>query len=57
MESRVLYDVPEIIDDVRGVEVDLQLLQLAAMNRDWKEAGDGRETDVFETWVSEEKIL
>ena len=57
MESRVLQDVPKIIDDVRGVEVDLQLLQLAAMNRNRKEAGDGSETGVFETRASEEKKL
>ena len=57
LESRVLRDVPQIVDDVRGVEVDHQLLQLAAMNGNRKEAGDSRETGVFETRVSEEKRL
>ena len=32
LESRVLQDVLEIIDDIRSVEVDLQLPQLVAMN-------------------------
>jgi len=57
MESRVPQDVLEIIDDFRGVEMDLQLPQLAAINGNWKEAGDGRETGVFETRVSEEERL
>jgi len=37
--------------------VDAQLLQLAAMIGNRKEAGDGRETGVFGTRVSEVKIL
>jgi len=53
--SRVIQDVPHIIDDVRGVEVDYQLLQLAAMDGNRKEAGDGRETGVFGARVSEDK--
>ena len=57
MESRDLHDVPQIIDDARGVEVDLQPLQLAAMNGKRKEAGDGRETGVFGTRVSQDKRL
>jgi len=56
-ESRVLQSVLEIIDDVRGVEVDLQLLQLVAMNGNRKEAGNGRETGVLGTRASEEKRL
>ena len=57
LESRVPQDVPQIIDDIRGIEVDPKLLQPAAMNRDWKKAGDSRETGVFETRVSEDKGL
>ena len=52
---RVLQDVPETIDDVCGVRVDLQ--QHAAMNSDWKEAGDSRETGVLGTQESEDKRL
>ena len=37
--------------------MDHQLLQLAAMGRNRKEAGDGRETGVFGTRASEEKRL
>jgi len=57
LEPRVLQDVPKIIGNVRGVEVDLQLLQLAAMNRNRKEAGDSRKTGVFGTRASEDKRL
>jgi len=57
LESRVPQDVPEIIDNIRGIEVDLQLPQLAAMNGNRKEAGDGRETGVFGARVSEQKKL
>lgn len=37
--------------------MDLQLLQLVAINGDRKEAGDSREASVFKTCVSEEKRL
>jgi len=37
--------------------VDHQLLQLAAMNGNREEAGDGRETGVFGTRESEDKRL
>ena len=37
--------------------MDLQLPQLVAVNGNWKEAGNSRETGVFETRVSEEKRL
>ena len=57
METGVLQDVPQIIGDIRGVEVDTQPIQLATMNGNWKEAGDCRETGVFGTRVSEDKRL
>ena len=50
-------DVLEIFNDVRGAEVDLQVLQLDAIGGNWKEAGDSRGTGVLETGVSKEKRL
>jgi len=46
-----------ILDNVCSVEVDLQLLQLEAINGDREEASNGRGTGVFGTWASEEKVL
>ena len=57
VEAGVLFDFLEIVNDVRGSEVDLQFLQLDAIGRNWKEAGDSRGTGVLETGVSKEKRL
>ena len=56
MESRDLQDVPEITNDVRGVEVDRQFLQHDAMDGDGKEAGDSCRASVFVTRVYEERL-
>ena len=40
-----------IVDDIRGVEVDLQILQPDAMDRNRKEVCDSGGTGVFETRV------
>lgn len=57
LELGILQYVLEIINDVRGVEVDLQVLKLDAMDGDGKEAGDGCGAGVFRTHVPEEKRL
>jgi len=45
----------EIVNDVRSVEVDPESLQLDAMDGNWNEASNSRDTCIFATWVSEEK--
>jgi len=57
LRSWVLRGVLEIVNDVRGVEVDLQFLQLGAVNGYRKEAGDSCGAGVFETRVSKEERL
>ena len=56
-KSGDLQDLPEITNDVRGVEVDRQFLQHDAMDGDGEEAGDSCRASVFVTWACEEERL
>jgi len=57
LESGVLRAVLEILNNVRGVEMDLQFAQPGTMDRYRKKASDSRDADVPGARMSEDKRL